>query len=143
VYSWTSFYNIIVNYSTATYTNFAFYFPLFSRYLAFLNFRNKLLYIKSRNHREIFYPICLLAALCVPKYVTLFPPLSISLLCGLVSMKGLAVAQAVSRWLPTATARVHIRAACGFCGGQSGAGAGFLRVLRFPLSNILPNSPSS
>jgi hypothetical protein len=23
----------------------------------------------------------------------------------------------------------------GFCGGQSGAGAGFLRVLRFPLPN--------
>jgi hypothetical protein len=30
------------------------------------------------------------------------------------------------------------------CGGQSGAGAGFLRVLRFPLPIfILPNSPSS
>jgi hypothetical protein len=27
---------------------------------------------------------------------------------------------------------------CGFCGGQSGAGAGFLRVLRFPLSIFIP-----
>jgi hypothetical protein len=51
---------------------------------------------------------------------------------------GRAVAQAVSRWLPTAAARVHVRAALGVCGGQSGFGAGFLRVLRFPL----PISPS-
>jgi ribosomal protein S14 len=41
-------------------------------------------------------------------------------------MEGRAVAQAVSRWLPTAAARVRIRAACGVCGGQSGTGAGFL-----------------
>jgi hypothetical protein len=35
----------------------------------------------------------------------------------------------------------------GFCGGQSGAGADFLRVLRFPLPifipSIAPQSPSS
>jgi hypothetical protein len=30
---------------------------------------------------------------------------------------GRAVAQAVRRWLPTAAARVHVRAACGVCGG--------------------------
>jgi hypothetical protein len=52
--------------------------------------------------------------------------------------------QAVSRWLPTAAARVW---SCGVCGGQSGAGAGFLRVLRFPLPifipPIAPQSPSS
>jgi hypothetical protein len=29
------------------------------------------------------------------------------------------------------------------CGGQSGIGAGFLRVLRFPLPIIPPISPSS
>jgi hypothetical protein len=50
--------------------------------------------------------------------------------------KGRAIAQAVSRWLPTAVVRGsrpgrHV----GFCGGQSGSGAGFLRVLRFPLPN--------
>jgi hypothetical protein len=28
-----------------------------------------------------------------------------------------AIAQAVSRWLPTVAARVHVRAACGVCGG--------------------------
>jgi hypothetical protein len=31
-----------------------------------------------------------------------------------------AAAQVVSRWLPTAAARVRVRAACGVCGGQSG-----------------------
>jgi hypothetical protein len=54
-----------------------------------------------------------------------------------------AVAQGVSRWLPTAAARVRVREACGVCGGQSVSGAGFLRVLRFPLPIILPISPSS
>jgi hypothetical protein len=63
-------------------------------------------------------------------------------------MRGRAIAQAVSRWLATAAARVRARVwSCGICGGQSGAGAGFLRVLRFPLSNFIPpiasQSPSS
>jgi prophage antirepressor-like protein len=53
-----------------------------------------------------------------------------------------AVAQAVSRWLPTA-ARVRVRAACDVCGRQSGTGTGFLRVFRFPLPIIPPVSPSS
>jgi hypothetical protein len=62
--------------------------------------------------------------------------------------RGRAVAQAVSRWLPTAAARVRTRVwSCGICGGQSGVGTGFLRVLRFPLSifipPISPQSPSS
>jgi hypothetical protein len=51
---------------------------------------------------------------------------------------GRAVAQAVSRWLPTAAARVCVLAACEICGGQSGTGVGFLRVLRFPLPIIIP-----
>jgi hypothetical protein len=56
---------------------------------------------------------------------------------------GRAVAQAVSRWLPTAATGVHVEAGCGACGGQSGTGAGFLRVLRFPLLIIIsPISPS-
>jgi hypothetical protein len=59
------------------------------------------------------------------------------------SYLGRAVAQAVSRWLSTTAARVRVRAACGVCGGQSGTGAGFLRVLRFPLPIIPPVSPSS
>jgi hypothetical protein len=53
-----------------------------------------------------------------------------------------AVAQAISRWLPTAGALVRVRAACGVCGGQSGIVAGFLRLLRFPLPIIPPISPS-
>jgi hypothetical protein len=61
---------------------------------------------------------------------------------------GRAIAQAVSHWLPTVAARVHARVwSCRICGGQSGAGAGFLQVLRFPLPifipPIAPQSPSS
>jgi hypothetical protein len=52
---------------------------------------------------------------------------------------GRAIAQAVSRQVPTAAARVraHVRS-CGICGGQIGTGAGFLRVLRFPLPMLIP-----
>jgi hypothetical protein len=59
------------------------------------------------------------------------------------TVEGRPVAQAGSRWLPIAAARARVRAACGVCGGQSGTGAGFLRVLRFPLPIIPPISPSS
>jgi hypothetical protein len=66
---------------------------------------------------------------------------------GVTAGKGRAIAEAVSRWrrwLPTAAARVQSRVwSSGICGGQSGVGAGCLRVLRFPLPFILPNSPSS
>jgi hypothetical protein len=45
---------------------------------------------------------------------------------------GRAAAQAVSRRLTTATARVRTQVwACGICSGQSGSGVGFLRVLYF------------
>jgi hypothetical protein len=59
--------------------------------------------------------------------------------------KGRAIAQAVSRWLPIVAARVRARVwSSGICGEQSGAGAGFLWVLRFPLPIFIPpNSPSS
>jgi hypothetical protein len=53
----------------------------------------------------------------------------------------ISLAQAVSRWFPTATARVRVWTGCGVCGGQSGIGAGFLRVLDFPLPIIPPISP--
>jgi hypothetical protein len=53
---------------------------------------------------------------------------------------GRAIAEAVSRWLPTAAARVQSRV---WSSGICGAGAGFLRVLRFPLPFIPPNSPFS
>jgi hypothetical protein len=60
---------------------------------------------------------------------------------------GRAIDQAVSRWLPTTAARVRSWVwSRGICGGQSGAGARFLRVLRFPLPAfippIAPQSPS-
>jgi hypothetical protein len=57
---------------------------------------------------------------------------------------GRAVAEVVSRWLPTAAGQVQSRVwSSGICGGQSGVGAGFLRVLRFPLPFIPQISPSS
>jgi hypothetical protein len=47
---------------------------------------------------------------------------------------GRSIAQAVSRWLLTAVTRVRARVwSSGICGGQGGAGAGFLRVLQLPL----------
>jgi hypothetical protein len=57
---------------------------------------------------------------------------------------GRTIAEAVSRWLPTAAAWVQSRVwSSGICGGQSGVWAGFLRVLRFPLPFIPPNFPFS
>jgi hypothetical protein len=45
------------------------------------------------------------------------------------------IAQAVSRRLPTTAARVRARfRSCGIYGERSGIKAGFLRVLRFPLT---------
>jgi hypothetical protein len=50
-----------------------------------------------------------------------------------------AIPQAVIRWLPTAEPWVRARVcSCGIFGGQSGAGAGFLRVLRIPLPILIP-----
>jgi hypothetical protein len=52
---------------------------------------------------------------------------------------GRAIAQAVSRRLPTATARVRAQVrAGGICGGHSGTGAGFLRVFRLVLPILIP-----
>jgi hypothetical protein len=43
---------------------------------------------------------------------------------------GRAIPEAGSRWLPTAAGRVCARVwSSGICGGHSGAGAGFLRVV--------------
>jgi hypothetical protein len=50
-----------------------------------------------------------------------------------------AIAQAVSRWLPTTAVRVRTQVKSrGICVGQSGTGEGFLRVLRFPLPILIP-----
>jgi hypothetical protein len=50
-----------------------------------------------------------------------------------------AIAQAVSRRLPTTAARVRAQVrSCGICGGHSSTGAGFLRVLRCPLPILIP-----
>jgi hypothetical protein len=63
---------------------------------------------------------------------------------NIVIINGRAIAEAVSRWLPTAAGRVQSLVwSSGICGGQSGVGGGFLRVIWFPLQFIPPNSPSS
>jgi hypothetical protein len=54
------------------------------------------------------------------------------------------IAQAVSRWLPTAATWVRARVkSCGIYGGQSRNGAWFLRVFRSSLSLIPPTAPRS
>jgi hypothetical protein len=50
-----------------------------------------------------------------------------------------AIAQAVSRRLRTAAARVRAQIrSSGIYGGQHGTGAVFLRVFRFPLPILIP-----
>jgi hypothetical protein len=52
-----------------------------------------------------------------------------------------ARAQAVTRRLPTAASRVQsLVTSCEICGGQSGTGPGFLRVLRLPLPILIPTT---
>jgi hypothetical protein len=52
------------------------------------------------------------------------------------------IAQAGSRWFPTAAARIRVRS--GHVGFEVDKVAGFLQVLRFPLLIIIPpNFPSS
>jgi hypothetical protein len=59
-------------------------------------------------------------------------------------MLGSAITQAVSRWLPTAAAHIRARVwSSGVCGGQNGAEAGFLRVIRLPLQIFIPPNPPS
>jgi hypothetical protein len=51
----------------------------------------------------------------------------------LLFLEGRAIAQAVSRWLPTVAARVRAQVrSCGICGEQSGSGAGFSEYFGFP-----------
>jgi hypothetical protein len=59
--------------------------------------------------------------------------------------RGRAIGKAASRRLPTAASRVQYQVrSCGICGGLSGSGAGFLRILRFPLPILVqPTAPIS
>jgi hypothetical protein len=62
--------------------------------------------------------------------------LELSGIAMLLSFIGRGIAQAVSRRLPTAAARVraHVRSR----GGQSGTEVGFVLVLQFPLPILIP-----
>jgi hypothetical protein len=52
---------------------------------------------------------------------------------------GRAIAQGVSRLIPSAVAQVRAQVkSYGFCSGQSDTEAGFPRVLRFPLPILIP-----
>jgi hypothetical protein len=60
-----------------------------------------------------------------------------------MQQEGRVIAQAVSRRLPIAAARVRAQVrSCGICGGQSGTGAGFLPVLRISLPILIPPTAS-
>jgi hypothetical protein len=53
--------------------------------------------------------------------------------------EGRAVVQSISRWLPTAAARVRVRAKhVGFVVDKAALGQLFPQVLRFPLPIIIP-----
>jgi hypothetical protein len=54
-----------------------------------------------------------------------------------MDLHGCVIAQAVSRRLPNVAAWVRVHS-CGICGGLSGTGVSFLRVLRFPLLILIP-----
>jgi hypothetical protein len=60
-----------------------------------------------------------------------------------VSLRSKADSHAVSRRLPITAARVRAQIrSCGICGGQSGTGAGFLRILILPLPVLLLSTAS-
>jgi hypothetical protein len=70
-----------------------------------------------------------LNALCIYIYIYIYQNVlkqSKAYPQNICSLQGHAVAQVANCCLPTAVARVRVQAACGVCGGQSGAGAGFL-----------------
>jgi hypothetical protein len=55
----------------------------------------------------------------------------------------LRTTEVVSHRLPTAATQIRSQVRrCGICGEQSGAGVGFLQVLRFPLLNLIPPTAS-
>jgi hypothetical protein len=62
---------------------------------------------------------------------------------GVTLPKDGAKAQPISRRLPTTATRVRAQVrSCGICGGRSGTGGYFIRVLLFPLTILIPSIAS-
>jgi hypothetical protein len=114
----------------------------FILFLKWGNWAEKVLLILMQHFHRLFHKACVCASMF---------SLSMNALPSWLLWRerkpdvGRAIAQAVSRRLSTAAARVRTRiCSSGICAGQNGPGAGSLRVLRFPLPIFIPpNSPSS
>jgi hypothetical protein len=137
--------------------------PIWNPYCSFLSiFKGTFEHFLKKRHDHFLLTVYIYMCVCVVYLIFLIMfgkeyKLWSSSLCSVLQspvhsslfrpniILGHAIAQAVSRWLPTAAARVQTRVqSCGICGGQSGAGADFLRILRFPLPIfILPIYPQS
>jgi hypothetical protein len=90
---------------------------------------------KHSRSRRVYNPLRSRRCIVQQKFTDRQPSESSSKL----GADGRAIAQAVSRWLPTAAAHVRVWVrSCGICRGQSGAGVAFLRVHRFPLPIFIP-----
>jgi hypothetical protein len=88
----------------------------------------------SRTLTTLASPNSLCSALQWPQWL-LHP----RLLQSYLQAEGRAIAEAVSRRIPTAAALVRaLVMTCGICGKQSGTEAGFLRVLRFSVPALIP-----
>jgi hypothetical protein len=92
------------------------------------------------NYGSLFCPICVqpTASHHILSLVLILSPYVYLCL-------GRAVAQTVSRWFPTAATRVRVQAkSFGICDGRNSTEEGFLRVLEFLLSILVPpNTPYS
>jgi hypothetical protein len=100
----------------------------------------------SRIFQHILYASMYISmGLCFEVFITISDLIHsykhIRFLCRGRNNSYFAFGCAIFRRVPTATAQVEYQARSrGICGGQSGSGAGILRVLRIPLPVLIPPS---